>query len=160
MKARAAKTEACYDKVVRFVFAAFVFAVTVAVVGCSPCRRVETTPIAVDCDQAAAFTGELHFDTADSYRNFLNDRCLLEASDEAIGALVDDVDFSTDAVFVARGSRGGANRCITERAAETVNVCEDGLRVVFADVETREECGGLWTVAFKLPRDELRAALE
>ena len=160
MNARAAKNAACYDKVVRFVFAASVFAVAATAVGCSPCRSIETTPIAIDCSPAAAFSGELHFDTAESYRNFLNDRCLLEASDEAIDALVDDVDFSTEAVFVARGSRGGVNRCLQERSAETVNVCEDGLRVVFADVESREECGGLWTVAFKLPRDELRAALE
>lgn len=127
---------------------------------CLPCHPVTTTPIALDCDAGAAFTGELHFDSAASFRSFLNDRCLLESSNEAIEAIVADVDFGVDAVFVARGPRDSAGRCITERGAESVNVCDDGLRVVFDDVESSDAaCGGSWTVAFKLPRDEMRAAL-
>ena len=150
---------ACYDTSVRSLVLLVVFGAFAA--ACLPCHPVTTTPIALECDAGAAFNGELHFDSAPSFRSFLNDRCLLESSDEAIDAIVADVDFGVDAVFVARGARSSAGRCITARAAESVNVCDDGLRVVFDDVESGDlNCGGSWTVAFKLPRDEMRAALQ
>lgn len=143
------------------VFAA-VCAVAVVGAGCTPCRRIETKPIALDCAQNATFlSGELHMDSAATFRSFLTDRCLPEATDGEIDDLVGAVDFSTDAVFVARGNRGGAQRCITERATESVDVCEGGLRVVFADRESGEgQCGGKWTIAFSLPRDDLRSAVD
>ncbi|MDP2339442.1 MAG: hypothetical protein Q8O67_00680 [Deltaproteobacteria bacterium] len=143
----------------RIPFAAVLVA---AVASCTPCRRVETTPIEIDCDANADFVGELHLDTAASYRSFLNDRCLPEGREAEIDALVDAVDFTVDAVFVARNLRQGASRCIEERAADSVDVCDDGLRVVFRDEESGDAtgCAGHWTVAFVLPRGELRAAID
>jgi hypothetical protein len=135
--------------------------VVVAASACTPCRRIETTPIALDCAQRAAFSGELHFDSAGSFRSFLSDRCLLDSSDDEIDGFVDDIDFSKDAVFVARGARAGSLRCIQERDAESVDVCDDGLHIAFADEESADaSCGGSWTVAFVLPREELRAAID
>lgn len=146
-----------YDVGVRF----FVVFVVVAAAACTPCRRIETKPIELDCEGGAAFTGELHFDSADSYRSFLTDRCLPTSNSSEVEDLVDAVDFTVDAVFVARGARAGSLRCIEERATESVDVCDDGLHVVFDDVESGDaSCGGSWTVAFALPREELRAAID
>ncbi len=140
---------------------AFLVFTLVLVVACSPCRRIETTPVEIDCTANSDFVGELHFDTAGSYRSFLSDRCLTDAAPAEIDALVAAVDFTQQAVFVARGVRQGISRCIQTREAENVDVCDDGLRVVFLDEESRDEtCGGLWTVALVLPREELRAAIE
>jgi hypothetical protein len=127
--------------------------------GCGGCREVAVQPLAVDCGPASTFGGELHFVDAATWRSFLTDRCLTP-DDATIDALVAGVDFSTQAVFVARGSRAVGGRCVAERAVDTVGACSDGLRVVFDDVESGDvPCPGDWTVAFALPRSELRAAL-
>ncbi len=153
----------CYDVCVRFFAVALVSVlvfVVVSVSACAPCRRIETTPLALDCDQAGQFSGELHFDSADSFRSFLTDRCLPDADASEVEDFVGAVDFSTDAVFVARGFRAGTGRCIVSRATESVDVCDSGLQLVFDDEESADaSCGGQWTVAFSLSRDDLRAAL-
>ena len=127
--------------------------------GCADCRPADVQPLLVACD-GSAFRGELHLDTAATFRSFLRDRCIPQASDAEIDAFVGQVDFTVDAVFVAAGARAGVSRCIAEREAESVEVCNDGLRISFADVTTADAtCGGDWTVAFAMPRSELRAAL-
>ena len=128
---------------------------------CTPCRRVDTTRIELECSANADFVGELHLDTAGSYRSFLSDRCLPDGRDAEIDAFVDAIDFNSQAVFVARNLRGGQARCIEVRQAESVDVCDDGLRVVFRDDESGDAtCAGHWTVAFALARGELRAAID
>lgn len=152
-----------YDVGVRSIVASVVVVVTASagLGACSPCRRIETTRLELDCAANVDFSGEIHLDTAGSYRSFLSDRCLTEADDAAIDALVDDVDFTTQAVFVARGARQGFSRCIEDRQADTVDVCDDGLRIVFRDDESGDPtCAGDWTVAFVLSREELRAAIK
>ena len=157
---RAALSSVCYDGDVRSIVVAS-SVVAVASIACTPCHTVETTPLAVECEQGANFTGELHFDSAATFRSFLSDRCLPTSGSEAVDDVVNSVDFTTEAVVVARGARAGTGRCIEERGTESVDVCEDGLRVVFDDVESGDvnSCGGQWTVAFSLPRSELRTAL-
>jgi len=156
------RAESVVPRAVRTPLAAVLAAAVVgAIASCTPCRRVETTPIELDCSANAEFVGELHLDTAASWRSFLTDRCLPEGRDAEIDALVDDVDFTVDAVFVARNLRQGASRCIEARAADSVDVCDEGLRVIFRDDESGDAtCAGHWTVAFVLPRGELRAAVD
>ena len=147
----------CYEAGVR----TLLLVLFVAVVGCAPCRRIETTPVEINCGEDVDFEGEIHLDTAASWRSFLTDRCLRDGREAEIDALVGGVDFTTSAVFVARGLRQGQSRCIEVREAESVDVCDDGLRVVFRDEESGQvNCAGHWTVAFVLPREELRAAIE
>ncbi len=125
---------------------------------CSPCRPVETRALAFDCAATAPFEGERHFDRREPFTTFLTQECGLtvEASAEAVAA----VDFEVDAVVVARGARFANNRCINERAAESVEVCDAGLRIVFSDVESADQvCQGLWTVAVVVGRGDLRTAL-
>lgn len=127
---------------------------------CLECRTVDATPLpAVVCD-GADFEGELHFDAAATFRSFLRDRCMTQASDDTLDAITNSVDFNTRAAFVAVGSRAGVGRCVQARAAGSVEACEEGLRIVFDDVTTADPvCAGVWTVALSLPRGELRAAL-
>ncbi len=161
----AAPRRACYDGAVLLrrlpVVVAVVAAVVVVDVGCLACRRIEPRTLGVVCEDAAGFSGEIHLDSAVQYRNFLRDTCVPGANDAAIEALVAEVDFSVDAVFVAGGPRAVGGRCVTARATESVDVCDEGLRVVFADEEeATEACGGFWTVSFALDRGDLRAAVE
>ena len=127
--------------------------------GCLGCRDVAVTPLDLDCSPASPFRGELHFTDADAWRSFLTDRCLTP-DDPSVDTRVDAVDFTTQAVVVARNLRDVGGRCLEQRQVEAVSACEDGVRVVFDDVESGElPCPGDWTVAFALPRSELRAAL-
>jgi len=130
--------------------------------GCFDCRPVTTRDLALECSAASTFRGELHFDSADTWRSFLTDRCLFDATPEQIDAAVGAVDFSREAVFIARGARGGAARCLEARGVETVDACGDGLRIVFADDESGDalNCPGDWTVTFALSRADLRSALD
>lgn len=139
---------------------AVVVAAVVGVVGCDDCRAVETRALDLDC-QGVAFRGEIHLDTADTWRSFLRDRCIPTAEAARIDALVAEVDFAVDAVVVASGARLSTTRCLQTREAESVDACVDGLRIVFDDVEIGpEDCDGTnWTVALLVPRGELRAAL-
>lgn len=159
----AAPRPACYDGAVllrRLPLVVAVVAVVVVDVGCLACRRIEPRTLGVVCEDAAGFSGEIHLDSAPQYRNFLRDTCLPDSSDAAIEALVGEVDFSVDAVFVAGGPRAVGGRCVTARATESVDVCDEGLRVVFADEEeATEACGGFWTVSFAIDRGDLRAAV-
>jgi hypothetical protein len=135
-------------------------ALGVAAGGCTSCRVIEPAPLALDCSTTSTFLGELHFVDAASFRSFVADRCLPEATLADVDELVASVDFSTDGVFVARGLRTSGVRCIEGRVVDEVSVCDEGLRVVFVDEESSDAaCNGLWTVAFSLPRAELRAAL-
>jgi hypothetical protein len=139
---------------------ALAFAVAGAA-ACLDCRPVETRDLAIECSPIASFRGELHFDSPDTWRSFLTDRCLFDATDAEIDAAVAAVDFSTEAVFIARGARAGVSRCLVARGVESVDVCGDGLRVIFEDDESGDQaCPGDWTVTFAIPRDELRAALD
>jgi hypothetical protein len=145
----------------RLVGATVVAGVAVAVGACADCRNVETRELGIECNADASFQGELHFDSAGTYRTFLSDRCLPGEDAAAIDAIVGDVDFGTEAVFVARGARAGVSRCIEARAAETVEACGEGLKIVFDDVESADPvCPGDWTIALAMPRQELRSALD
>jgi hypothetical protein len=143
---------------------AFLFLVAAIGVGalasaCLDCRPVETRDLGIDCSGSSTFRGELHLDSAETWRTFLTDRCLTDDGAD-IDAAVAAVDFSTEAVFVARGARSSVSRCIVGRAVETVDACGDGLKIVFADDENGDAvCPGDWTVAFTLPREDLRSAL-
>lgn len=128
---------------------------------CFDCRPVTTRDLALECSPASTFRGELHFDSAETWRSFLTDRCLFDADPSQIDAAVAAVDFSREAVFVARGARAGVARCLEARGAETVDACGDGLRVLFDDDESGETiCPGDWTVTFALSRADLRSALD
>lgn len=130
-------------------------------VGCVDCRPVQPRDLGIDCAALAAFRGEIHLDSADTWRSFLSDRCLTESSAADIDAVVDAVDFAVEAVFVARGVRSGIARCLESRKVESVDACGDGLKVIFEDQESGDVvCPGDWTIAFALPRAELRSALE
>ncbi len=130
--------------------------------GCGPaCRGIDVKTIDLQCSASSTFDGEIHFDDAATYASFLLDDCLPEDTDQQRQALVDAVDFTTDAVFVSSGLRQQTARCIADRKQDGVDVCDDGLRVAFADtLSDADPCGGRWTVAFSLPRSELRAALD
>lgn len=130
--------------------------------GCGrPCRAVDVKPVSFACAPSAPFRGERHFDDAATFESFLELECMPEAAAEDVTALVDQVDFTRDAIFVAAGDRAQAGRCVSERKADEVEVCDDGLHVAFADrLAESSACGGTWTVAFALPRAELRAALQ
>ncbi len=133
---------------------------TSSMVACLNCRPATTRPLNIDCAVDSTWRGELHLDSAATWRSFLTDQCLIGEAPEVIDAMVDAVDFTSEAVVVARGPRAGVSRCLEAREVETVDICETGVRVVFDDVESGEEvCPGDWTVAFALPRDDLRSAL-
>jgi hypothetical protein len=127
---------------------------------CRPCRSVEFRALPLTCAPTTP-AQELHFDREAPFRTFLTDVCGPGAQPEQIDAIVEQVDFGTEAVFVAIGARLAGQRCVRERAAEEVSACDNGLRVVFADsVDSDPQvCGGIWTVAVVLHRDDLRAAL-
>lgn len=125
-----------------------------------PCRAITVTPLELQCETDAVYEGELHYDDAAVFESFLSQDCLPSSSPDQIAGLVDSVDFLTNAVFVAVGRRQVAERCVEERDAAAVQVCDDGLRVAFDDrLSTDAECLGRWTVAFALAREDLRAAL-
>jgi hypothetical protein len=127
---------------------------------CLDCRPTAARTLAVDCVTDASWRGELHLDSAATWRSFLVDRCLVGEPPEVIDEWVRAVDFTQEAVVVAKGARGSVSRCLEAREVETVDVCDSGVRVLFEDVESGEQvCPGDWTVAFALPRDDLRSAL-
>ncbi len=125
-----------------------------------PCRAIAVTPIELQCEADAVYEGELHYDDAAVFESFLSLECLPSWPPEQITAIVGSVDFLTSVVFVAVGRRQVQTRCVEQRDAAVVQVCDDGLRVAFDDRLSNDlECAGRWTVAFTLPREELRAAL-
>ena len=74
-----------------------------------------------------------------------------------VGALVRPA--LEDGVILAGGTLAGGLRRDLERA----QVCSDGLKVYFDDTYGDADfgCAGpRWTVAFALPREDLRAALD
>ncbi len=140
-----------------------VIAVSAAVVfgGCFDCRPVTTRDLALACSAASTFRGELHFDSAETWRSFLTDRCLFGDDAAGIEDAVAAVDFSREAVFIARGARAGVARCLEARGVESVDACGDGLRVLFVDDESGDaNCPGDWMVSFALSRADLRSALD
>jgi hypothetical protein len=138
--------------------AAFAIAGTVA--ACQPCHTVQARALPLECAPSSTFVGELHFTDATAFRSFLTDRCLGVADVAAVDALVDAVDFSTDAVVVARGARAGSARCVAQRNVDSAAVCDDGVHVAFDDAVTNAQpCPGDWTIALTIARDELRAAI-
>ena len=126
------------------------------------CRTITVKDAGLTCSTTSTFTGEIHFDDAATYQSFLLTDCLPDVDDDTRQKLVDAIDFTKDAVFVAVGLKqdpGGA-RCIQDRKDAAVEVCGEGLRVDFNDqISDANPCPGKWTVAFALPRAELRAAL-
>jgi hypothetical protein len=146
---------------VRVALVAIAIAAAAVLVGCFDCRPVTTRDLALECSAASAFRGELHFDSADTWRSFLTDRCLFDATGAEIDAAVAAVDFSREAVFVARGARAGVARCLKARGVESVEACGDGLRILFEDSESGDaNCPGDWTVVFAIGRADLRSALD
>ena len=153
--------DAWYDLSVRVVLSLVVAVVVNVAAGCDDCRAVEPRSLDFECDGAASFRGELHLDSAGTWRAFLSDSCLPTAVDARIDELVAAVDFNVDAVFVARGARLSTTRCLVAREAESIAACTDGLRIIFDDEEIGpDNCpGGDWTVALLVPRADVRSAL-
>ena len=144
------------------VVVALVVVVGVGAAGCDDCRSVEPRILALECEVAESFRGELHLDSAATWRSFLSDRCLPTSDVAAIDGFVGQVDFAVDAVIVARGPRLSTTRCLVSREVESLDTCTDGLRIVFDDEELGPEACTTtpdWTVAVVVPRGELRAAL-
>lgn len=128
------------------------------------CRDIAATELReVECESPPRFTGEIHFDNRATFDTFLRQQCMFTADDTVIDAILDKVDFTTQAVFVAVGPAAIDNtRCVTRRDLDTAAVCSDGLKVSFDDdyASAAEGCPGTrWTVAFSLAREDLRAAL-
>jgi hypothetical protein len=150
-----------------FMTATAVLGALVATACGAPCRDIEVRTLALECSAASTFAGELHFDSAAPFDTFLREECLVgeapPAGDVAIDVVVQSVDFSTRGVFLAAGPRALRGRCLQARELDTAQVCGNGLKLYFLD-EYRAEGGNCpntrWTVAFSLPREELRAALE
>lgn len=133
--------------------------------GCgAPCRDIEARPLELTCDATQGFSGELHFDSQATFDTFLRQQCLPPGADDIAAGVLASVNFDAEAVFVAvRPHDLGPGRCLRARALDSAQVCATGLRLLFND-EVRtpgEVCPATrWTVAFALPRAELRAALE
>jgi hypothetical protein len=126
------------------------------------CRVITTKQLALTCSSTSDFEGEIHFDDSATFESFLLTDCLPDDTDAQRQEIVNSIDFTKNAVFVAVGARQdpGGSRCIADRQDDDVQVCDDGLRVDFNDKVTDDtQCQGKWTVAFSLPRAELRAAL-
>jgi hypothetical protein len=137
--------------------------VAAATMSCArPCRSIAVERLALECQTGGTFNGEIHFDDVPTFEAFLeSDQCLPEAVDEERAAVVDSVDFLNNALFIAVGTKGQLQRCIEEREADLVEICDDGLRISFADrISDELPCDGKWTVAFQLPREEMRAAIQ
>jgi hypothetical protein len=134
--------------------------------GCGPfCRDVQTRELEFSCEDGAnRFTGEIHFDRPTTFRTFLEQQCIPQSPQSFVDEIVDSVDWSTEAVFVAVGPPNvDATRCVDDRSLERAQVCSDGLKVYFADLYGQSDfgCSGpRWTVAFAMNRQDLRAALE
>lgn len=137
-----------------------IVALVVTSLGCGrPCRKIAVTPVQLRCQSASTFSGELHFDDRATFESFLTAECLPDATDGEVAAVLDAVDFLADVVFVAVDDRAQVGRCLETRTPEVVEVCQDGLRVSFGDnITDALDCPGKWTVAFTLPRAEMRAA--
>lgn len=125
-----------------------------------PCRAIAVTPVNVACQSTSTFSGEIHFDDRATFQTFLTSaECLPDATGEVVVAILDSVSFLEDVVFIAVDSRAQLGRCLETRVADVVEVCDDGLRISFADkVTAAEVCPGKWTVSFALPRAQMRAA--
>lgn len=129
----------------------------------SPCRSIETRSLDFECEQASNFTGELHFDSEGSFDTFLRQQCLSDDDDALADQILAGIDFTTEAVFVARGRHAiDPTRCLQTRELADAQVCSTGLKLYFDDViRQAEPCPGTrWTVAFVLSREDLRAALD
>lgn len=127
-----------------------------------PCRGIETRALDFECSPLSSFTGELHFDSAAPFDTFLRQQCL-DGDDAEADRILASVDFTREAVFVARGSkRVTAERCLESRGLDEAQVCATGLKVTFRDRESGPDAcsAGLWTVAFVLEREDMRAALD
>ena len=147
----------------RFAAVLWVGACAVATLSCGrPCRAIAVQAVDVGCQSTGTFNGELHFDDVPTFEAFLeSDQCLPDAVDGERAAVVESVDFLNNALFVAVGARAQLGRCIEDRKADVVEVCDDGLRIAFSDrVTDASPCGDKWTVAFQLPREEMRAAIQ
>jgi hypothetical protein len=126
---------------------------------------VEARELGLACSASSAFRGEVHFESAATYLSFLRDECLIDADDNDVDAALADVDFSSEAVFFASGTKdqGPDEPCLNERRFGQAQVCQGHLRVFFDDdfVAAGESCvNGAWFMAIAMPRGELRAALE
>lgn len=147
----------------RFLLALCVASVSAA--GCGPpCRDIQTRPLDFACEATRGFSGELHFDSEATFETFLAQQCLSRSSDELAREIAASVDFTREAVFVAVGPLSlDQERCLESRELASCQVCEGGLKVLFQDA-TRDigaVCPStVWTVAFALKREDLRAALD
>jgi hypothetical protein len=145
----------------RFVVACLALAASLLAASCGvQCRGIDVRELDLACNETLSPLGELHFDSAASFDTFLRQQCLFGADPASIDAIVESVDFTTEAVFVAVNLRAEAGRCLVDRELDGVQVCTEGLKLGFIDeASTDVACGGVWTVAFVLDRGDLRAAL-
>ncbi len=132
---------------------------------CGPvCRPADVSELDFECDPTASFTGEIHLDSRASLDTFLSQECMQNADEAVIEEIVDSIDFTQDAVFIAVGPDFLDNsRCLESRELDDVQVCSNGLKVLFDDAFRTSDtpCPGTrWTVAFSIDRGDLRAALD
>ncbi len=129
----------------------------------APCRGVETRALALECAATSAFSGELHFDSEETFDTFLRQQCLDAGDDALADQLLAGIDFRTEAVFVVRGRHAiDSSRCLASREVARAEVCSTGLKLYFEDeLQPVETCPATrWTVALVLDREDLRAALD
>ena len=91
--------------------------VSLAPVACgTPCREIATRSLDFECAAVASFTGELHFDSRATFDTFLRQQCLPNAERAQADDIMDGVDFTTEAVFVAAGPhRLDDQRCLVSQ---------------------------------------------
>lgn len=145
--------------------AATVIALAASVASCGPaCRDIDTWEMSLECTDGRRFTGELHFDSAETFDTFLTQQCISTAPSDDVARVADDVVWDKRAVFVAVGPAAiDSRRCVTSRKLDRAQVCDDGLKVFFLDeyIVADDGCNEpRWTVAFQLRREDMRAALD
>lgn len=128
-----------------------------------PCEPVAFRKVELRCDPVVGFSGEAHFDSRANFETFLRSQCLLPGEEARIADTLAEVDFRREVVFVAvRPMDTGVGACLLDRQVNDVEICEDGLNVIFDDeyFADGDTCpNGNWTIAFVLSRDDMRTAL-
>ena len=142
---------------------AFACSLAMNVACAPPCQSISYRTIDLRCDPLVGFSGELHLDSRASFDTFLRTQCLLPDDEMRIENALEAVDFSREAIFVVVRPMNAANgNCLLERDVEEVEICDDGLNVIFTDDYYADPgaCpNGNWTIAFALSRDDMRTAL-
>ena len=129
----------------------------------TPCESISHRAIELRCDPVVGFSGEIHIDSRATFETFLRAQCLLPDDEVRIELALNAVDFSQEVVFIAvRPMSAGNGTCLLQRGLGDVEICDDGLNVIFADDDYADPSAcpnGNWTIAFALSRDDMRKAL-